>query len=354
MSTSGSNTGARRAYTARHMMEESLRRAGIPPSKFTSEIGEIVLDQFNLMLNEMLNLGMQLWGRDRVILPLYQNVNQVPTPLGTSVVITVNQRYLTRPPVIAPFSDQGGTPAFAFDDNFATACVQTAPNGSIGALFPNLTQITTVGILFDAPGQFGIFYEYTLDGTNWIAADAADYTATGGDWLWRDIEGTPVALGWRIRSVGTDNLAVDELYFGNCPTEIPMGVWNLDDWNAMVVKDSPGVPWNWYQQRDLDIPVLFVWPRPNDQAKYYQLIVWRRRYLQDVTSFNQTLDVSRRWLEGMTASLARRCCLSIPEADMTRYPTLLQAEGTSMSLAIGEERDPAPIRYNPGISVYRA
>lgn len=355
MSLSGSNTGALRPYTVRQVLEAALRRAGIPPSKFTSEIVEVAYDEFNVMLDEMLNLGTQLWGRDRIILPLYENRNQVPCPLGTSLVLSTNQRSMTRPEVINPFTDQGGTASLAFDDDFATACAQTAPNGSIGAFFASATQITTVGILFDSPGSFGIFYEYSIDaGVTWIAADAVDLTVAAGvqEWFWRDIEGTPAADAWRIRSVSDQNLVVAELYFGNSPTEIPMGVWTLDDWNAMPVKNTPGPPWNYYQQRDLDTPVLYVWPMPNDQAKYYQLICWRRRYLDQVTSMTQTLDVSRRWNEALTATMARRLCLMLPEADMNRYQVLQNGETQALALAAGEERDPAPIRYNPGLGVY--
>lgn len=357
MSLSGSNSGALRPYTARHVLELALRRAGIPPSKFTDEIVAVAFDEFNVMMDEMLNLGIQLWGRDRIILPLYQNRNEVPCPVGTSLILSVNQRYLSRPDVIEPFSTEGGTAANAFDDDFDTSCVQTAINGAIGAYFATRTQITTVGVLFDNPGAFAIFYEYTLDdGDTWIAADAADITVAAGlqTWFWLDIEGTPPADGWRVRVVSETPLSAAEVYFGTSPTEIPLGVWSLDDWNAMTVKNTPGAPWNYYQQRDLDTPLLYVWPMPNEQAKYYQLVAWRRRYLDQVTGMTQTLDVSRRWNEAVTATMARRLCRSLPEADMNRYAMLQAEEATAMALAIGEERDPAPIRYNPGLAVYKA
>lgn len=355
MSLSGSNTGALRSYTAQQTLELALRRAGIAPNQFTSEMVEIAYDEFNNMLNEMLNLGTQLWGRDRIILPLYQNTNEVTCPLGTSLVLSVNQRSMSRPDVVDPFTSNGGTAANAFDDDFDTACTQSSANGSIGAYFETPTQITTVGILFDSPGTFGIFYEYTLDdGATWVAADAADVTVGAGSqqWFWLDIDGTPVADGWRIRSVSDSVLSVAELYFGNSPNEIPMGVWNLDDWNNMTVKNTPGPPWNWYQQRDLDTSVLFVWPMPNDQAKYYQLVAWRRRYLDQLTAMTQTLDVSRRWNEAITASMARRLCRVVPEADMTRYEMLKNEETQAILLAVAEERDPSPMRYQPDLSVY--
>lgn len=351
MSLSGSN-GETRAFTARHMMESALRRCGIPPSKFTSEMTEVVLDQMSLMFDEMLNLGIQLWGRDRLVLPLYQNRNTVPTPTGTSLVLSVNQRYLSRIETSDEFSTPDGTAANAFDNDFDTACVQTDPNGTLGGYFSGETQVTTVGILFDQAFSGGVFYEYTTDNVNWTAIDSADITAAAGEWYWLDLGTAIYASGFRIRGVSDMALAVTELYFGNNPNEIPMGVWNLDDWNSMVTKTTAGPPWNWYQQRDLDSPVLYIWPMPDDTAKYYQLVVWRRRYLDQVTAFTQSLDISRRWYEAVTASLARRLCLELPEADVKRYDALKSAETSALMLAAAEERDPAPIRFNPGLDVY--
>lgn len=353
MSLSGDNTGALRPFTFLTMFEEAGRRAGITQDQFTAEVTSIALDQVNLMFDEMLNLGIQLWGRDRIIIPIYQNINQCPAPLGTSVILSVNQRQLSRAEADAPFTDQGGTAALAFDDDFATSCTQTSGNGYIGTTFASPTQITTVGVLFGAAAEYSLFYEYTVDGSTWIAADAASSTVEDGEWTWLDIEGTPQATAWRVRSVGTTPLAIRELYFGYNPQEIPLGPWNLDDWNSMPVKNTPGVPWNYYQQRDLSTPVLYVWPMPNEQAKYYQFVCWRRRYLDQVSGMTQALDISRRWYEACTASLARRMCRSVPQADMARYGLLQSEEATAMQLAIGEERDNAPMRFNPGLDVYQ-
>jgi len=256
---------------------------------------------------------------------------------------------------LLPFSDNGGTAAFAFDDDFTTSCTQTSGNGSIGTTFSELFQVTTVGLLFNSPGVFGIFYEYSLDGTTWVAIDAQTITVdtAGLQWFWYDIDGAPPAIAWRVRSFSNDVLSLVELYLGNSPQEIPMGVWSLDDWNAMTVKTTPGPPYNWYQQRDIDTPRLFIWPMPNDQAKYMQLVCWRRRYLNDLSDMSQELDISRRWNNALTASLARRLCLELPEADVNRYQMLSAEESSAMSLAVGEERDPAPMKYQPGLEVYR-
>lgn len=353
--TSGTNTGALRPYTARQMLEAALRRCGIKPAQFDSDMVETAFDTFNTMLDEMPNLGMQLWARDDVLIPIYAGRNQVPTPLGTSVILNCRQRTMQRPTPYQVFSDMGGNADFAFDDDFLTVCRQEMPSGTITALYSSQTRITTVGILFTEGQKFALFIEYDLLGDgNWRSLDAFEVEPQQQEWVWKDLQGAPAAIGWRIRSVGPTAMIVSELFFGNMPSEVPMGVWAQDDWDNMVIKDTPGPPWNYYQDRQLANPVLFLWPMPDMTCRYMILACRRRRYLEQLNDMSQVLDVSRRWNEALTASLARRLCREIPEADLKRYQFLLTEEATAMQLAQAEERDPAPMRYNPGLEVYRA
>ena len=352
MSTSGST--ALRSYTAIQLVERALRQAGVKAPQFTSEMLEIAMDVFNAMLDEFLNLGIQLWSRDRVILPLYLNRNQVVTPQGTSVIIDLQQRTLMRPAPSMALSDQGGDASLAFDGNLATACLQTAVNGSITAFYSNGTVITQVGVLFADMGSMAYFVEYSLDGvTDWTAMEAVSVDVVAGQWMWIELDGAPAALGWRIRSVGTLPLRVSELYFGNNPSDIPLPPFTYDDWDSLPNKLSPGQPLQWYQDRQLDVPVLYVWPVPDPTATFMTLVARRRRYLDQVTDWQQALDLSRRWYEYATCSMARRLCKELPEADVKRFDMLQSEEARTGALAAGEERDPAPSRYNPGLDVYQ-
>ena len=353
--TSGTNTGALRPYTARQMLEAALRRCGIKPPQFNSDMVEIAFDTFNTMLDEMPNLGMQLWARDDVVMPIYAGRNMVPTPLGTSVILNCRQRTMFRPTPFAVYSDNGGVAEFAFDDNFDTECRQASVGGTLTAIYDQPTYISSVGILFTEGQKLALFVEYDLKGDgNWVALDAYEVEPQEQEWVWKDLQGAPHAIGWRIRSVGPTAMIVSELFFGNTPSEVPMGVWTQDDWDNMVIKDTPGAPWNWFQDRQLATPVLFLWPKPDMTCRYMTIVCRRRRYLEQVSDMSQVLDVSRRWNEALTASLARRLCREIPEADLKRYQLLLSEEATAMQLAQAEERDPAPMRYNPGLEVYDA
>lgn len=351
MSMSGSNTGALRPYTARQMLEEALTRAGVPSVKFTPEIVFKSMDQFNLILTEFPNRGIQLWKRTTKILPCYVNNSEAQLPPGVNTVLQLNRRSLFRQ-IGTPFASSG-VAANAFDDDFATTCVNVGADGDIGCTFETATWVSTIGILFGGTGAVGLFYEYTLNGTDWLVVDAADVLMAPGQWYWRDINGVPAALGWRVRAVGTPALEITELFFGNTPMEITLGAWNMDEWFQMVNKAQGGQVLNWYQQRDLSAPVLFLWPVPDWSARYDQLTVVTHDLLDDLTDVNQTVDVPRRWYEALTAMLARRLCRSLPEADMSRYAMLRGEEAEGLSLAQGEERDgTGNFNINPGIYPY--
>jgi hypothetical protein len=363
MSLSGSNTGALLPYTAQNMLEEACSRAGIPPEGITGEIVFKYLDQLNLVFTSLLNRGIQLWKRQQLILPLYQGVNTVPLPAGYNSVVTLNRRTTMRATNISspangsPFTTAGGTASLAFDGDFATACTQTAANGSIGFTFNSATVVTQVGILSGSAGTYALFFEYSDDGITYTALDAADVTFTAaGQWVWYDLEGSPQsgAVYWRVRSVGTTPFSAEEIFFGNTPTEINLGMWNLDDYSNMPNKFQGGQVVNWYQQRNVSAPTLYVWPVPDSTAKYDTLVCWATQYLDQVTEITQGLDLPLRWYDAITAEVAYRLCRTLKEADVKRLPLLKEDRNEALWLAQAEERDPAPVNYDLGTSHYVA
>lgn len=356
MSLSGSNTGSLRPYTALNLLEEACSRAGIPPEGITSEIVEKYLDQLNLVFTSILNRGFQLWKRQQLILPTYVNVNQVPLPPGYNVVTTLSRRTLLRQTGTA-FTSAGGTAASAFDNDFATACTQTSTNGSIGCSFTAATTVNTVGVLSGTSGAWDLFFEFSQDGATYTPLESISVTfSASGEWFWFDLDGGPAAgaLYWRVRSVGDVPFSAAEIYFGNTPSEITLGQWNIDDFSSMPNKTQGGAVQNWYQQRDVSGPVLYVWPTPNLASRYDTLVCWATQYIDQVTSVTQGLDVPLRWYDAVTAEVARRLCRSLKEADYKRYPALEMEAKEAMWLAQAEERDPAPTNYDLGVSNYTA
>lgn len=356
MPASNSNTGALLSYTAEQLLEEACSRAGVAPEQITGEIVFKALDQLNLILTQLPNRGIQLWMRQQVILPLYEMENQVPLPAGVNTVQTLNLRTLARQTGTA-FTDQGGTASLAFDDDFDTACTQTAVDGAIGCQFSSATQITTVGLLAGTAGEWGVFFEWSDDGVTYTTVGSATVTFTeAGEWLWFDLQGTPFAGAtyWRVRSTGDVPFSLAELYFGNTPNEIYLGPWNLDDYSQMPNKFATGQVVNYYQQRNVSAPLLYVWPTPSTNERYQTLVCWVSQYLDQVTELGQDLPLPPRWYEALTAMLARKLCVSLKEAKIERYEMLTQMEGEAIWLAQAEERDNSPVNYDLGVSAYTA
>jgi len=354
MAISGSDTGALVPYTGRSLLEEACSRAGISPERLNAEMIYKALDNFNLLLTSLLNRGIQLWARQKRILPLYENVNQVPLPPGVNLVTTLNRRLLQRVLGGAAFSDAGGTASLAFDDDFATACVQTSANGSVGMQFTSPQMVTQVGVLSRDAGAYGLFFEYSQDGVNYTAIGSEQVTFTGGDWFWVDLQGCPSggALYWRVRSTGTVPFVPDEIFFGNTPSEIYLTPWNIDDYSNMPNQFQPGTVTNYYQQRNLSAPLLYVWAMPDHSERYTTLVVWATQYIDQVSDINQAIDFPLRWYEAVTALMAVRLCRILPEADYSRLNDLKADAAEALSLAEGEERDIAPTNYDLGVSYY--
>jgi hypothetical protein len=97
-----------------------------------------------------------------------------------------------------------------------------------------------------------------------------------------------------------------------------------------------------------------VWPVPNLAAAFDTLVIWGRYYIDTVSEPTQSLDLPKRWYEAITASLARRLCRSLPEADLKRYTMLAGEEQTAIDLAEGEERDYSNSNYDMGLEAYTA
>lgn len=356
MSLSGSNTGALLPYVARNLLEAAASRAGISPEKLSAEIIYKALDELNLLTAEMTNRGIQLWKRHQIILPVYQNFNEIPTPPGTNLVTpTLTRRTLQRVNGGTAFSDAGGTASLAFDDDFNTSCVQTAPDGAIGMQFTTGQFVTQCGVLSAVAGTFALFFEWSNDGANYTALDAATVTySNSGEWFWIDLQGSPNggATYWRVRSVGTVPFGATEIFFGNSPAEVNLTPWNIDDYSNMPNKFQPGQIVNYYQQRDISEPTLFVWPMPDYSERYTTLTVWVTNYLDQVSDINQGLDFPPRWYEAVTAMLSVRLCRLLPEADYNRLEDLKQLEIEKVMLAQAEERDVSPTNYDLGLQYY--
>jgi predicted thioredoxin/glutaredoxin len=91
---------------------------------------------------------------------------------------------------------------------------------------------------------------------------------------------------------------------------------------------------------------------PNSGAITSQIVLWVQRYIMDVGTMTQQVEVPQRWYEAIVAMLASKLALEIAEVDTSLIPLLDQKANVALYTAQAEERDNSPMMMAPNIAVY--
>lgn len=357
MTTSG--TVSQTTFTTRQVVDHAFRQCRLRPQQIGAEQLQTATECLYLLLSELPNYGIQLWTIEKRILPLYEALADVTLPDGTVDVLNQNWRQLTRASGTNT-SSAGGTVANAFDDDFDTACTQTATNGNIQTLFAAETQVTTVGYLSNATApDFDAVIERSDDGVTWTTVlTITDADMVDEEWQWWDLDGAVASLYWRFRATGGATIDVRELYWGNTPQEIPLAPISQDNYTALPNKTFQGQPVQFWLDRQRAAPVMHLWPVPGYTQRYGQLTVWRTRQVEDVGLLSQTLDIPQRWYRAVVAMLAAAIAVEIPEVDgewaVSLYKLAYAPDDGALARAMQEEEDGMPFMITPQISAYTA
>lgn len=358
-----SGTVSTTVFTTRQIVDHAFRRCRVPTQLVTSEPLQIASDLLYLIMSELGNKGILLWTIDKQILPLYQGSTQVTTPIGTIDVLNLNLRQLQRL-TSGTASSTTGTAENAFDGDLETACTQSAPAGSITFEFDSETNISNLGILPNATGTWDFTIATSVDGVTYTTIYTADdYAATDGEWLWVDLyTADTVQAGAAFNAINfvkltagmTTTLDVTEFYIANLPSEIPMARINRDDYQNLPDKAMQGRPVQFWLDQQRDVPIIRLWPAVQLPYTFYQLVMARKRYLMDVGTLQQTLDIPQKWYEAFVAELAARLAMEIQEVDPSLIPNLRMAADRAMTVAWTAEGDNSPVYFRLNIRPYTA
>ena len=185
---------------------------------------------------------------------------------------------------------------------------------------------------------------------SWVTVGSSSETAAAGEITWTDISGALAYSYFRITTASPFNFT--SIVLGNLPQEIPLGQLNRDSYVNQSNKVFPGRPSNYYFQRDLPEPVVYLWPAPFSAAEQAQLILWRHRQIMDTENLQQEVNVPDRWLEAIINGLAARVAAETPAVDAALIPVLEQRAAMSVQRAWDGDNDGSPIQINPGIGAY--
>ena len=357
-----SGTVSKTVFQTRKVIDHAFRRCRMQPQQISSELLDTAKDNLYLMLSSLANQGFPLWCIEKEILPLYLGQGAIVPPDGTVDILNANYRWLSRQNGPVQYSSAGGIPQYAFDGDLTTSCAQNSPNGDLMIAYigadpiadpQSQVQVTTIGVMMAVTGSFNIEFEWSNDGATWTSCLSPGVTAyVAGKWQWYDIDGTQPVNYFRMRETGGNTLDVIEMYAANNPTEIPLARMNRDDWTNLPNKVFQGRPLQYWFDRQRDYPVMRIWPVTDTTNMFGQLTIWRERYIMDVGSLTDTLDIPQRWYEAIVWQLAWRLAIELPDFNPQLLGPIKQTADEALAWAQAEERDNSPIYYAPNISPY--
>lgn len=323
-----SNTVSQTVFNTGRIIDNAYRRCRIPAALISAEYIDVANDQLYLLLAELANEGTPLWCIEKQIYPLYDGVGDIVTDAGTVDILNSNLRWL---------QEVTGT-------NYDDATYREVN-------FSSATFVTTVGIFWSA-SAVPIALQRSDDGVTWTTIQTETPTASAGEWTWFDLESSVASVYFRVLAT-SGTLSFDQIYLGNMPTEIPLARINRDDYTNLPNKTfQSNRPLQYWFDRQVNQPVMHLWPVPNAQASVYQIVLWRQRYIMDVGTMTQEIEIPQRWYEAIVSLLAVRLALETLEADPQLIPMLEQRADKALMIAQAEERDNSPMMIQPNISPY--
>lgn len=308
------------------VVDHAFRRCRLPAQAITAEMQSYALESLRFMLNELANIKTPSWCIEKLILPMYENQPLVTLPAGTVEVLNLNYRTLQL------LSGASVTTSTSYTVNFTTQ-----------------TTVNTIGIEWSAAAVPATF-QVSTNGSVWITVGTSDDVAAAGEITWTDISGALPYNYFRITTTSPFNFTA--IVLGNLPQEIPLGQLNRDSYVNQSNKVFPGRPSNYYFQRDLPEPVVYLWPAPFSAAEQAQLVLWRHRQIMDTENLQQQVEMPDRWQEAIINGLAARMAAETPAVDAQLIPILEQKAALSQQRAWDGDNDGSPIQINPGIGVY--
>ena len=325
-----SGTVSTTVFNTRKVIDHAYRRCRIPPEGISSEQISFALDTLYLVLSMLANRGLQLWCIESYLMPLYQAQGLITMPNGVVDILNTNLRTIS-----------------AVNQNTNNSVTST----TYTTAFPTETQVTTVGIEWSAAST-GYALETSSNGITWLTvATEANPNATAKQVTWVDIQGSIATFFFRVRAT-SGTLSQTQVILANTPNEIPMARLNRDDYVNLPNKSFQGRPLQFWVDRLLNAPVLNLWPVPSPQFVTAQVVVWVKRYIMDVGTMTQEIEIPQRWYDAVVYVLASRLAEETPTVDPQMIAILDQKAQRSLLEAENEERDDSPIYLTPNIAVY--
>jgi hypothetical protein len=348
-----SGTVGQTVISVQTLIDHGARRCGKLAEELTSEQVLSARESLFFLLSNLINIGIQYWAISKTVIGLNADKYIYDLPVGANDALNVLYRRMNRPSGSYATS-AGGTVANAFDSDISTVFTQSSANGNVSINYGtnNPVYIGSIGILPATTATVNVIFEYSADGVTWSTLYDPGATAwVDGQWIWYDIDPGQTVQYYRMRATGGSTISVRELYLGNNSTEITMARLNRDDYTNLPNKNfTANQPFQFWMDRTIPQPKLYLWPVPSDP--FVQMTVWYSRQIMDVGDLSGELEIPQRWFLAVQNMLAHQMSQELPGVDVARIQYLEAQAEKYLNQAEQEERDKSPIYFAPNISVY--
>lgn len=345
-----SDTVGTTVFNTTKLIEHAYGRCRIARQEIVGERLTTARELLFLRLSSIANRHIPLWAVEKTILPLYFGEYSVPTPVGTVNVLDLNLRRQNR--LTGTASSSAGTAENAFDDDFSTICT-TAADGWIQLQLESGTRVPMFGFLPGASGTWSYEIQASDDGVSFMTLyTATEEAVVDSQWVWFDVEGVEDFTYYRLQATDGTILAIRELVFSNSPNEINMAPMSRDNYSSLPDKTFLSQPTQYWLNKQREFPIITLWPAPNEQTRYWTLVGYLQRQIQDVGSLVQEIEVRQSDYLAIMAQLAADIAIQDKEVDKEWALTLVEAAKPEWAAMIDGESDDAPATLTPNIAPY--
>lgn len=339
-----SGTVSTTVFNVGKVIDRAFGRCKLAPQQVTPEYIQIAKDLLFVFLSTLGNEGIPLWVQKKMILPIYEGVQDIELDPSVIDVLNSNLRTSTRLLGVQQFASEGDA-TLAFDYNLSTACTQVTAGGFIACQLGADFNPSTFGFLPNVTGLWDFAFQTSPDGVIWTTVyTGSQVVVVDGEWFWVDIEGIPeVGVSWlRMLALNTTVLDVIELVFEDAPNEIPIAKVNRDDYANLPNKWFTGRPVQFWYDKQIPNPIITLWPVPQFQYTFNQIVLYVNRHIMDVGDLTDSIEVPQRWLLAIITELGRQLAMTIPEVKVEVLAYLGPEADAQLKRAWASETDQSP------------
>lgn len=351
-----SGTVSTTVFNVGKVIDRAFGRCKLAPQQITPEYIQIAKDLLYAFLSTLGNEGIPLWAQTKKIIPIYDGVQDIPLDASVIDVLNANLRTSTRLTGNTGLQTSSeGVATFAFDGDLTTACTQVSAGGNITVGLGAEYNPPIWGFLPNVSGTWDFEFQTSSDGVTWTTVyTGLAQTVVSGEWFWTDIEGIPeTGVSWaRMLALNTTILDVVEFVIEDAPNEIPIAKINRDDYANLPNKWFTGRPVQFWYDKQIPQPLLTLWPVPQIQYTFNQLVLYVNRYIMDVGDLTDSIEVPQRWLLAIITELGRQLAMTIPEVKPEVLVYLGPEADATLKKAWASETDQAPTFLRPRIWNY--